>query len=251
MIIRDEVVDSGSLATLGLVTHKVSESGTYRGTVYRGTARVGTFSLIVSENEDTTSDCGKQPRQVNIDLSSLDGSLHRASEDCADKFRLQAGGNVLFTAPAGPGGYAVELFRREKDKAPAKVFDSRALDSGDLFIAHVMRPGLYSIRNGNGKRQTELTVEYPDPEKLKLRLDPYLVEFNGEDIVPTKIVIQPVQALMFDPKAESRIIIELKKADDRPAVARTPIVTPAKARKRKGPGAAGQRTVIRKIRYYG
>ena len=114
-----------------------------------------------------------------------------------------------------------------------------------------MRPGLYSIRNGNGKRQTELTVEYPDPEKLKLRLDPYLVEFNGEDIVPTKIVIQPVQALMFDPKAESRIIIELKKADDRPAVARTPIVTPAKARKRKGPGAAGQRTVIRKIRYYG
>ena len=148
----------------------------------------------------------------------------------------------MFTALSATGGYAVELVRREKGKESEKVFDSRKLQAGDLFIVHVMRPGTYSIKNLNGKGQTELTVEYPDAEKLKMKADPFLVEFDGEEIVPSKINVQPVQALMFNPKGESRITIELKKADDRPAMVRAPIVTPAKARKKKAPAAAGQET---------
>jgi hypothetical protein len=251
MLLSGDTADSGSLAALGSVIHKVTESGNYWGVVYRGAARVGTFPLTVSDNGDTATDCDKPPRQLDIDLTSLDGRSSQANADCGDKLTLRAGGNIVFTAMSGTGGYAVELLRREKDKPSVKVFDSRALGAGDLYIVHVMRPGLYFIRNLKGKGQTELTVEYPDPEKIRQRMDPFLVEFEDEEIVPNKIVIQPVQALMFDPKNESRIVIELKKADDRPAPVRTPIVTAPKARKKRAPAAAGQKTILRKIRFYG
>jgi hypothetical protein len=251
MILREDAIDSGSLASMGSIIHKVTESGDYRGDVYRGTAKVGTFYLTVSENGEAASDCEKSPRQLDIDLAGLDRSLGKATKDCGNRFTLRAGGNIVFTALSGSGGYAIELLRREKGKESVKVFDSRKLGEGDLFIVHIMRPGLYSIKNTNGKRQTELTVEYPDPEKLQLKTDPFLVEFKDEEIVPNRIVIQPVQALMFDPKDESRITIELKKADDRPAPVRVPIVTPSKARKKKSPAVAGQKTILRKIRFYG
>ena len=56
---------------------------------------------------------------------------------------------------------------------------------------------------------------------------------------------------MFNPKGESRITIELKKADDRPVMERAPIVTPEKARKKKATTAVGQKTVLRRIGFYG
>jgi hypothetical protein len=250
-ILREDTIDSGSLASMGSIIHKVSESGYYRGDVYRGTSKVGKFSLSVIDKGETESDCESPPRQLDIDLAGLDSSSCRAVKDCGDRIVLRVGGNIVFTASSGKGGYAVELFRREKGKASEKVFDSRTLGAGDLFVVQVMRPGLYSIRNAKGKGQTELTVEYPDSERLKQRLDPFLVEFEDEEIVPNKIVIQPVQALMFNPQNETRITIELKKADDRAPPVRVPIITPAKARKRRSPAVAGQKTVLRKIRFYG
>jgi hypothetical protein len=250
MILKGDTADSGSLASLGSVIHKVSEKGDYRGLVYRGAARVGTFSLTVSENADMPSDCEGWPKQLNIDLASLDWKSPQASKDCVNKYTLRTGGNIVFIAPSGMGGYAVEMLRREKGKESEKVFDSRVLLSGDIFVVHIRRPGQYSVRNVLGKGETELTVDNPDAEKLRMKLDPFLVEFNEQEIVPNKIVIQPVQALMFNPKAESRIVIELKKADDRPAPVRAPIVSAPKMLK-KGPIAAGQKTIIRKIRFYG
>ena len=186
MMVREDTVDSGSLASLGSIIHKVPDSGDYRGVVYHEATKVGTFSINVSENEDAPSDCEKSPRQLNIDLANLGGTASKATNDCGNKFTLRAGGNIVFTAMSGTGGYAVELLRREKGKESEKVFDSRKLQAGDLFIVHVMRPGIYSIRNINGKGQTELTVEYPDAEKLRMKADPFLVEFNGEEIVPAE-----------------------------------------------------------------
>ena len=251
MMVREDTVDSGSLASLASVIHKVPDSGDYRGVVYRGPVKVGTFSINVSQNGDAPTDCEKSPRQLNIDLTTIGGTGSQATKDCGNKFMLRAGGNIVFTALSATGGYAVELFRREKGKESEKVFDSRKLVAGDLFIVHVMRPGTYSIKDINAKGQTELTVEYPDAEKLKMKADPFLVEFNGEEIVPSKITVQPVQALMFNPQGETRITIELKKADDRPAMVRAPIVTMAKTRKKKAPAVAGQKQVLRQIRFYG
>ncbi len=251
MVLRDDTVDSGSLATLSSVMHKCAESGKYCGMVYRGAAKVGTFSLTVSESEGEPSGCEDLPRLANIDLAGLDGSLGKATEDCDNRFALRTGGNIIFSAPTGPGGYAVELLRREKGKASVKVFDSRALGSGDLFVAHILRPGIYSIRNIEGKGQAELTVEYPDREKLRMRMEPVLVEISDEGIVPNRIAIQPVQALMFNPKVQSRIMIELMKPDDRPPTVRVPIVTRPKVLRKKEPAVAGQKNVLRKIRFYG
>jgi hypothetical protein len=242
-------VDSGSLATMSSIIHRITEPGEYRGIVYRGTAKAGSFSLKVCDCEEPDLATGALPCQATIDLLTLDAATSQ-NADCSS-FPLRTGGHVVFFVSTGPGEYAAEIYRREKKKEPAKVFDSRLLDRGDLFVTHVPRPGRYAIRNTKGKGQADLNVEYPEPRKLTQMMEPVLIECKDGIMKPAEIKIQPIQAIMFSCSQPARITIELKKAEDRPRPARTPIVTSKAMPKKEKSGVAGSKTILRKIRFFG
>ncbi|MGB9175568.1 MAG: hypothetical protein WCB46_02385 [Methanoregula sp.] len=244
-------VDSGSLATMSSIIHRIAEPGEYRGTVYRGTAKVGCFSLQVCDCEDQPLTTEGLPCQVTIDLLSLDAATCPKPDKDSCLFPLRTGGHVVFFVSTGPGEYAVEIYRRERKKEPVKVFDSRLLDRGDLFVTHILRPGRYAIRNTRGKGQADLNVEYPEPGKLTQMMEPVLIECKDGIMKPAELKIQPVQAIMFSCTQPARITIELKKAEDRPRPARPPIVTPAAMPRKEKSGPTGPKTILRKIRFSG
>jgi hypothetical protein len=248
-MLMQATIDSGSLATMGSIIHRITEPGEYRGTVYRGTVNVGCFSLEVCDCEETTTE--KLPCQVTIDLLTLDAATHPKPDKNSCPFPLRSGGHVVFFVSTGPGEYAVEIYRREKKKEPVKVFDSRLLDRGDLFVTHVLRPGRYAIRNTKGKGQADLKVEYPEPGKLTQMMVPVLIECKDGIMKPAEIKIQSVQGIMFSCSQPARITIELKKADDRPRPSRPPIIAPAPMPKKEKSGPAGSKTILRKIRFSG
>jgi hypothetical protein len=247
-MLRQATIDSGSLATMSSIIHKVAEQGVYRGILYRGEANVGKFSLKVSDNSKTSSEEGAPLQQVDIDLASLENLTGAKGKPVS--FTLRTGGHVVFYVSTGSKEYAVELFRLEKQKEPIKVFDSRVLGRGDIFTAQVMRPGSYAIRNIKGKGNADLKVEYPEPEKLERNIDPVLVECSNGTMNPAEVKIQSVQALMFNCIQESRITIVLKKAEDRPRPDLIP-ATLAVMRKKEKAGETGRRAILRKIRFFG
>lgn len=246
---RKTTTDSGSLATMSSIIHTVVEQGKYSGIVFLGDIKVGKFSIRVGESREEPQEEGGPLQQIDIDLSSFDNSIGAKRNSTA--FTLQAGGHVVFYVSTGSKEYAVEIFLLEKQKEPIKVFDSRLLDGGDLFVTHVMRPGSYSVRNVMGGGQANLTVEYPEHEKLIRNMEPVIIECSNEAINPAEIKIQPLQALMFSCKNESRINIELKMAEDRSQLALTPIITPAAILKKEKASKAGQKNIRRKIRFFG
>lgn len=250
-MIRGGLVDSGSLSTLSSVVHRIEGQGEYRGTVYRGTVKVGTFSLSVSDSPETQKADAAIPRQVSIDLIDFDNTAGAKAKDAPRTLTLRTGGIVLFFVSRGSGEYAVELSRRETKKESVTVFDSRLLSKGDVFITHVMRPGRYAVRDSRGKGTAELTVEYPEVGKLTRKMEPVMVEYKEGKMSPGTVKIQSVQAVMFSCMQESRILIELKKAEDRPRPVRAPRVAPAIIQKKEKTGALEEKKIIRKIRFSG
>jgi hypothetical protein len=248
-MLREAMVDSGSLATMSSIIHRIAEPGEYRGTVYRGTGKTGSFSLQVCDFAKPAQTTEVLPRQVTIDLLTPDTATLPGADKCS--FPLQTGGCVVLSVPTGSGGYAVEICRREKKKEMVKVFDSRILDTGDLFVTHILRPGRYAIRNIRGKGQADLNVEYPEHGKLTRMMEPVLIECKNGIMKPAEVKVQPVQGIMFSCSEPARITIELKKADDRPRHERPPFITPAAILKKEKSGPAGSQTILRKIRFSG
>jgi len=246
-LFREKMTDSGSLATLSSILHRIAVPGDYRGIVYRGTVKAGKFLVSVSNGMDTST-VDTVPRQVNIDLATLDNSTGAKDGGCTTVFPLRTAGYLVFSVSTGSGEYAVELFCIETKKEPVKVFDSRKLGSGDLFVTNVIRPGTYTVRNTLGKGHADLTVEYPEPGKIMRRMKPLLVDCKDDEMKPAVVKILPSQALMFSCPHEFRIVIDLKKADDRPRPLQRPAVihTQMKAKEK-----TGQKTILRKIRFFG
>ncbi|MEN6518000.1 MAG: hypothetical protein ABFC38_07375 [Methanospirillum sp.] len=246
-IFREATTDSGALAIMNSIVHRMADQGDYRGTVYRGEARVGTFLVSVHDNpEGPGAERDALPRQATVDLAALDGSAGGAPGDCQAAFSLAAGGHLVLSVSAGSGRYAVEIVRRERRKEPAKVFDSQALGAGDIFVATLVRPGTYRVRDLLGNGQAELTVEYPESGRLAARARPVVVECGEGAMDPAAVRIQPGQALMFSCRRECRIAIDLERADDRRPPGRRPAAAPAPAAKK-----GKTRRVLRRIRFYG
>jgi hypothetical protein len=250
-ILRETKIDSGALGIRSAIIHRIAEPGEYRGTVYRGTAKVGTFALdVVKCATDTTTAGTTIQNQISIDLSTLDSSYGAKEKVCSQSFLLQTEGHSIFFVSTGIREYAVKLSRTEKKKLPVNVFDSQILGKGDIFVTHVMRPGSYSIVNTLGKGHADLTVEYPESGKTVPNMEPVLVECKDNTMNPEVIAIQSVQPLMFSCAQDSRITIELKKAEDRPRPPRIPVSAVA-LRKGKSRAAGRQKRIIRTIRFYG
>lgn len=242
-MLRQAMIDSGSLATMSSIIHKVAEQGVYRGILYRGEANVGKFSLRVSDTSKTSSEEGAPLQQIDVDLASLENLAGAKGKPAS--FTLRTGGHIVFYVSTGSKEYAVELFRLEKQKEPIKAFDSRLLSGEDLFITHLMQPGSYTIQNVLGDGHADLIVENPEHEKLVRNMESVLVGCSNGTMNPSEVKIQPTQALMFSCAKESRITIELKVAEAAPAT------TLAAMRKKEETGEAGRKAILRKIQFLG
>lgn len=219
-------MDSGSLSMMCTVVHRFSQAGEYEGIALRGQTVLRRFTIAVVENtspkassspsssfstgEKTGAAGASGPvniaTQVNIDLKSL----------TSDRFVLVAGGYAVFHVSAGPGGYAVQVYKIEKQGNQIKVFDNLELKDEDMLSVTVIRPGTYSVTNTMNNAKAELVVNYPELGKTRMNLPPVKIECNGQNqISPNRIRIDPSQGMIFTFKTPSRIKIELTKPDDR------------------------------------
>jgi hypothetical protein len=247
-LFREATIDSGALAVRSSIIHRIVEPGMYRGWLYRGTAQVGTFSLDVLSGTSAVLADKNVPSQVAIDLSALDISYGGRGKGPVAPFALQTEGHVVFYVSTGLREYAVKLFRADKKKASELVFDSQKLGKGDIFIAHVMRPGRYTVQNTSGKGTADLTVEYPEKGKNHPRMEPVHVECKAGFSKSEKITVQSLQAVMFSFAQEGRITIALKEAIDRP---RQPKKSSAVTTKKKAKNSGDKKKIIRTIRFFG
>jgi hypothetical protein len=217
-------LDSASLTMLTSTIHKVSEAGSYDGTIMRGSNIVSIFRLNAIDLSPT--DCATEAKsQVNIDLKSLDSPVADHIESLSNNsFQVRTGGYAVFHVSGGAGGYSVELQKTGEQKK-TKVFDSKKLGENDNFIATVLRPGTYNITDIDNKTKAELIVAYPEIGKIPKQPQPVKVECTPKAITPAKIKINPTEPLLFSFKTTSRIKIELTKPEDRPRKIEQPKTT--------------------------
>ena len=196
--------DSGALTVHGAVVHALDEPCTYDGTVLRGREVVGRFTIEVDDH------CGE--RQLNLDLLSVDGTA--ALRQAADAHRLATGGSVVFWVSRGRGGYGVVLERR--GGSAKQRFDSRSLRSGDYFTAHPLRPGVYRATNSKTKAEARIVIDYPNPQKPSPRAEPCPIRVTEKGFQPKSARIHPLQGIVFQIDAPSRIRLQLVEATERP-----------------------------------
>jgi hypothetical protein len=259
-VFAQENFDSGSLM-LSSVIHKFSEAGSYFGIVSQGDNIVGRFSMEISDvptSHSVSSPTDKkedvaakvsfiQNSQVNIDLKGLDVPIARHVENETNKrYALAKGGYAVFHVSSGSAGYSVAVRRVMEDAKSIMEFDSRTLQSGDLFSVIVLRPGVYSVKNAKNKSEAELTVSYPEIGKIPREPQAVSIEC-GEGIVPNKIINKPTQGLLFHIRVPSRVKIELSKPDDRPRIYKLKPKPVLEAK--PGPPRPSERKVIRRITY--
>jgi hypothetical protein len=228
-------MDSGSLSMMCTVVHRFSQAGEYEGIALKGQTVLRRFTIAVVENTSSTPKAASPSQsspsssvqtaakpgttdasgpanniatQVNIDLKDL----------TSNQFVLMAGGYAVFHVSAGPGGYAVQVNKLEKQGNQIKVFDNLELKDEDMLSVTVIRPGTYSVTNTMNNAKAELVVNYPELGKTRMNLSPVKIECNGQNqISPNRIRIDPSQGMIFTFKTPSRIKIELTKPDDRPS----------------------------------
>lgn len=211
--------DSGALNTKSSIVHPVYEPGEYQGNVFRGEEIAGYFSLTVSDESAEI--------QASIDLYSIQARGPQAK----NSYNLSSRGCCVFYVSSGAGGYRVELVRGGKGK-PEKVFDSRELPEEDVFIATLIRPGVYVVKNQKNNPESQIVVPYPRRVKQKPELKPLSMESGGKGIIPGKLEAQAGCGVMFHVKGRSRISIELKKPIDRPELYRVPEDIPRSVERR-------------------
>jgi hypothetical protein len=210
-------LDSGSLTILGAVTHSFNEPGEYRGTV-RNEKGESLAVLYISVEKDSPV------AQVNIDLALLvkNAASKSQTDTCAadeNQFTVNPRGYAVFRVSEGTGGYNVHI--RKAEQETQQLFDSRNLNSNDIFSGLIIRPGLYSVSNNN-KARAEIDVSYPKIEKTAYRPPgPLRVEVTEKGFVPAKIALKPGQGISFDCRTPSRIKIELSKPNDGPDAGNT------------------------------
>lgn len=208
-------LDSGSLTMLGSIISTLSKVGEYEIAVLRGEQVKKIMHLIVDDN------C--KSMQLNIDLaapktqSEKNCGCKKENSNQLTRFALNPQGHVLFYVSRGSGGYWVSAGMDNK-----KVFDSRQLNQGDIFVANLIRPGTYLVTNTNTQANGKIVVAYPETGKLPFRQSgPVEIECT-EVFNPDKIEIQPSQGQIYRIKSQSRIKIELVKPDNGPAGADQP-----------------------------
>ena len=224
---QQTTVDSASLGVLGTVAHPLTEPGDYEGTVFKNGFEMARFSLRVALDAGDT--------QVDIDLATLPSSRGRP-EPCGCDGKgssghspaLKPGGYLVLYASTGAGGFHVLLDKLSGEKVkgdkPAAVFDSRILNKGDLFIASLLRPGLYEMAELHSGAKGSIVVAYPQPGgKPYAPPPPATVRVSDKGFTPAKLDVAAAQGVVFTVESGGAAIrISLQKPDDGPAKRATP-----------------------------
>ncbi len=211
--------DSAALISKSTIVHEVKEAGDYRGLVSRNEEFIGEFALSVSERS--------QDKQVSVDLYSIEVNGGYAEKS----YLVTPRGVCVFFVSGGAGGYRVDLVKIGEDREE-KVFDSRELTDGDLFVVTLIRPGIYSAVNQKNHSHLEIAVPYPRRVTKRQEFKPVMVDCSAEGIDPQKVEVQAGGGLIFQIRSESKITVELEKPFDRPEVIREPADVPRSLERR-------------------
>ena len=207
-------LDSGSLTMLGSIVHSLQEPGQYRVAVHHGET-VEKVCFVTADNNSPAA-------QVTIDLASTPPGTAAAASDCGcgsskqDSFTVNPRGYVLFRVSGGSGGYYAHVRRIDAD-VKDRGYDTRTLNAGDLFSAAILRPGTYSVSNTLTRATGEIVVSYPQPgERPYVPPPPVRVICGPNSLEPARLQIQPGQAVIFEARTATRIVIRLERPDDGP-----------------------------------
>lgn len=197
-------LDSGSITSMTAVMHRFSEPGRYSATVYQGEIVAATFTLVADGNAPLIA--------TPIDLGNT------ASQSCT----VSTQAHTVFNAPRGAGGYAVVVERLDGSKRSV-VFDSRLLGDGDMFVAVVLHPGMYSAQNQHGAKCSislsraagGLARQVLGTKRVALqsRNESQSIECTAKGFKPLKVSIETAQPLIFTIKAPLRIRVVREEPD--------------------------------------
>lgn len=210
---RQICLESDALGVLASIAHPLAEAGKYRGVVRQDGIEVAAFRASVEV------DATKQ--QADVDLARLADTRRRLSSRVEEPlYRVKPGGWLVLFVSEGPGGFSVLVDRVEEEGGSS--FDSRELGEGDVFIATLIRPGRYRLRERDGRYEGSLTVTYPAPgEKPYQPQPPVTVKVTSKGFDPSELSVSPTQGVVFAVQTSSAAIkIDCVEPDDGPRKAR-------------------------------
>lgn len=208
-VLSQVALDSGSLGPMATVLHRFSEPGCYNAVINQGDVACASFTLTVDKSVPATP--------VTINLG--------ASAPC---YTVSPETYVAFSAPKGPGGYSVAVWRAVGG-VRSVVFDSRMLGEGDIFVATLLRPGSYSATNQYGAkcaisltRAAKGLARQLIGKQLRLhsKAECQRVESTRESFNPDKVSAETAQPILFTVRTREpclRIKVTLEAAEDKPA----------------------------------
>ena len=214
------VFDSGSLGPLGSVVHQFTEPGRYEAVVTRKGAASHTSWFDVAESSSNL--------QIDVDLASRPAHHPAESDDdcgCGlapaktapaspDVPVVSAKGYVLFHASHGDG-YAVRVGRQGTEKS---VFDSTALQRGDLYVVSLLAPTSYAMTNRAGKAKGTVVVAAPGERARALAsVEAVNIDCDQTRFTPAEVKALSGQGLVFRVQDTSRVVIEQKGEPEGPS----------------------------------
>lgn len=183
---------SAQINTMGYVAHPISEPGEYYGTVWKGKKETGEFRILCKE--------GIEAAQVDIDLFTQCQAYSMLSKkkNLSQTYRLAPGDYIMLYASQGMEGFYVTL-EKETGEKREKVFDSRNLDKGDVFIAVPGRPGNYTFSEQKNGSKGRIQVQSPSMPKSGRYETPEAIQigFSGEKFDKIEVLTDSFQGIVF------------------------------------------------------
>ena len=184
------------------------DTGKYRGDVWQGDKRLGSFELEVADKGDG--------EQIEVDLCQFD--RHQATSPAAFRSGRMQGQPVyaVFHCDSGVEGLYV-IVRGQDDRGV--VFDSRVLQPGDYYIVTPVRPGEWSMRTGKAGKGS-LAIKDPKPAREpRASASGATIRVDGASFNPAKAEIVAGDGVAFEVTGRDvsiRIELENRKQDSRP-----------------------------------
>lgn len=210
-ILSQTNIESASLNTNGMIIHRFQDTGYHHVQIYKKKILEKIIPLKVTKESKEI--------QLNINLSSASFKNYDCHCKNIDKdtitdrvYEIGPNTNVLFYVSYGMGDYYITVIKNEQERK--KIFDSRELKSGDIFVVHILRPGTYSVINTVNKSQGQIVVSYPKVGKTKFVAPEAISIECNKTFSNNSITIQPTQGIIYRINDNSNISIKLEKPDD-------------------------------------
>jgi hypothetical protein len=210
--------DSATPSGLAVVVHPVPDPGTYTVEVQRSNALVRTRSVdVVQEPSAGAAGAGRQRvrgMQFVGDEVKVSAAGAVAPADAVQRFALQPGGVMSFSAPAGTVE-TPELVSTSAGGKRKRVWSATQLQPGDVYVVHLVTPGRYEVTSTAASKPGSIDVPVPKvgrgPGKPGA---PLKVTCTDSAIDPDEVTANPLQQIHFQVAAPTRIRISLVERAD-------------------------------------